>query len=107
LPLQVPAGELWIVHKNGQFIKWTNDGKLTASDAHGATIEFDGAGNLNSAANTWTHTGNVIIDGDLNVTQTGTADIDWVVDGVSLKGHTHNVNAVQPGSSTLPTTVPL
>lgn len=28
LPLNVPSGELWIVHKSGSFLKLTNDGKL-------------------------------------------------------------------------------
>lgn len=64
-PLDVPAGEFWLVHKNGQFLKLTNDGKLTASDGHGASVVLDGTGNIESAATTWTHTGKLIVTSDI------------------------------------------
>lgn len=102
-PLAVQAGEWWLVHKSGQFIKLTNDGKLTLSDAHGATITLDGAGNLVSQATQWTHTGPVEFksavhfDDNVQVDKTLTANADVVGGGKSLKNHTHP--GVQSGGS--------
>jgi phage baseplate assembly protein V len=39
-PLAVPAGEFWLVHKNGQFIKLTNDGIVTINAP--ASLIIDG-----------------------------------------------------------------
>jgi uncharacterized protein involved in type VI secretion and phage assembly len=77
-----PGGEFWLVHKNGQSIKLTNDGALTLDDGHGATIALDGAGNIASTG-TWTHTG------------TFTATVDVIGGGKHLKTHTHS--GVQTG----------
>jgi phage baseplate assembly protein V len=102
-PLAVPSGEYWLVHASGAFVKLTNDGKLTFSDGQGAQIQFDGAGNIDSQANQWNHTGNVTVTGDLTVTEnlqvdgTATANTDVVGDGISLKSHEHS--GVQGGSS--------
>ena len=43
-PLNVPSGELWIVHKNGAFLKLTNDGKLLIN----CSVEVD-IGDLGSS----------------------------------------------------------
>jgi phage baseplate assembly protein V len=110
-PLSVPSGELWIVHKNGQFAKFTNDGKLTFGDGHGASLEFDGSGNLVTAANNWTHTGTVTFQDDVTfskdvtVDQTLTATMDVVGGNVSLK--THLTSAVQVGTGISGLPVPL
>lgn len=32
-PLPVPAGELWLFHKSGAYLKFTNDGKVTVNSA--------------------------------------------------------------------------
>ncbi|MDB6104034.1 MAG: phage baseplate assembly protein [Gammaproteobacteria bacterium] len=88
-PLAVPAAECWLVHKSGSFIKFTNDGKLTLSDAHGATLQLDGAGNIVSQATQWTHTGPMHVTGNVQVDQTLTANTDVVGGGKSLKNHTH------------------
>lgn len=55
-PLTVPAGEAWLVHKTGQSIKLTTDGKLTLADGKGAIITLNGDGTITSAGN-WTHAG--------------------------------------------------
>jgi phage baseplate assembly protein V len=108
-PLPVQAGEWWLVHKSGQFIKLTNDGKLTLSDAHGATITLDGAGNLISQAAQWTHTGPVEFksavhfDDNVQVDKTLTANTDVIAAGISGKGHTHP-GIQRGGSSTDPPT---
>jgi uncharacterized protein involved in type VI secretion and phage assembly len=60
-PLEVQSGEFWLVHQKGQSFKLTNDGKLTISDGQGASVVLDGSGNIESAATTWTHTGNLVV----------------------------------------------
>jgi len=66
-PLPVPAGEFWLVHKLLQSLKLTNDGKLALTDGHGATITMNGDGTITSTANSWTHTGDMTIDGNVMV----------------------------------------
>lgn len=95
LPLAVQSGEFWIFHKKGQFIKLTNDGKLSLSDGKGATAILNGDGTISSSG-TWTH------DGDLTATGTVTGQTD-VVGGstdISLVNHTHTSES--PGSPTSP-----
>ena len=46
-PPQAPSGEFWLVHATGSFLKLRNDG----------TIE--------SSAETWTHTGDLHVSGDV------------------------------------------
>ncbi len=46
-PLDVQSGEFWLIHKNGSFLKLTNDGKLLLN----TTVELD-AGNLANALHT-------------------------------------------------------
>ncbi len=95
--LQPQSGEFWYVNPtNGNLIRVTNDGKVYISDAHGASVEMDGAGNIISAANSWTHTGTFTIDGDTtitgNVSVSGTLEStgDGTVNGVDIKNHTHS-----------------
>jgi phage baseplate assembly protein V len=94
--LAVPSGEFWLVHANGQFVKLTNDGKLTVSDGQGATITLNGDGTITSAATQWTHNGPVHITGNVQVDQTLTANTDVVGGGISLKNH--KTTEVQPGT---------
>jgi phage baseplate assembly protein V len=89
--LSVQSGEFWIVHGKGAFVKLTNDGKLTVSDGQGATIALNGDGTITSAANSWTHTGDVNVTGNVNVSKTMTATIDVVGGSKSVKGHEHDV----------------
>jgi uncharacterized protein involved in type VI secretion and phage assembly len=107
-PLAVQSGELWIVHANGQFGKWTNDGKLTFGDGQGAQVQFDGSGNLVSAAKQWTHTGSVSIDGDVDVTGTvaATEDVTAGTADISLVGHNHPVIGIETGTSDINTNSP-
>jgi uncharacterized protein involved in type VI secretion and phage assembly len=67
-PLAVPAGELWMQHKNGAFLKLQNDGSATFSDGAGATVRLNGDGTITSAATKWDHTGPVNITGDVTIT---------------------------------------
>lgn len=64
VPLPVPAGEVWLVHKLGASWKLTNDGKATFSDGNGATVALNGDGTISSTG-TWTHNGNVAFNGQV------------------------------------------
>ena len=105
VPLQVQSGELWIVHAKGGFFKLTNDGKVTFSDGQGASVALNGDGTITSAANSWSHTGNVTITGDLNVSETITATTDVVGGNVSLANHL--TNGVTAGTALSGLPVPL
>lgn len=96
-PLPVPAGEFWIVHASGAFFKLTNDGKLTLSDAHGASVELDGAGNIASAG-AWKHTGT------LEVTAAVTLDSTLAVTGKTTAAEIDSSGPIKVGGVTL--TVP-
>ena len=65
-PLDVPAGEFWLVHKSGSFLKFHNDG----------TVELNSNGTLTSTAPQWNHTGPVRVTGDMTVTGNIVATID-------------------------------
>jgi phage baseplate assembly protein V len=111
LPLAVNSGEFWLVHASGQFVKLTNDGRLTVSDGHGATVYLDGSGNIVSNANQWTHTGpmsidgNVAITGNATVSETLTATTDVIGGNVSLLNHL--TSGVTAGSSSSGPPIPL
>lgn len=94
-----PGGEFWLVHKLGQSIKLTNDGHLTLNDGHGATITLDGAGNINSAATQWTHTGPVHFTDNVQIDKTLTGNVDVIGGGKSLKTHVHS-GVTSGGSNT-------
>jgi phage baseplate assembly protein V len=94
-PLSVPSGEAWWIHKSGQSIKLTNDGKLTITDGHGATIQLDGGGNIVSQATQWTHTGPVHFTDNVQIDKTLTANTDVVAGSISLKNH--RTSGVQTG----------
>lgn len=96
IPMAAQSGELWLVHAKGGFFKLTNDGKVSFSDGHGATLAMDGGGNINSAATQWIHTGAVEFknavhfDDNVQVDKTLTATTDVIGGGKSLKTHTHS-----------------
>lgn len=104
-PTSVPSGEFWLVHKSGQSVKLTNDGKLTLSDGHGAAWALNGDGTT-SVTGPVTFSDNVHFVKDVQVDQTLTADLDVVGGGISLRGHTHLVSGVQTGSSFITTAAP-
>ncbi len=103
-PLAVQSGEFWLVHKSGAFFKLLNTGAITFSDGQGASLTMDGAGNINSAANTWTHNGTINVTGNVAVTGGITATQDIVAGIISLMNHKHS--AVQSGSQTSGPPVP-
>lgn len=61
------------------------------------------AGNFTSSAAGWTHTGDVTITGNLNVSQTVTATTDVVGGGKHLKTHVHGGVTAGAASTAAPT----
>ena len=94
-PLQVQPGEFWLVHKSGAFFMLVNAGGMLFSDAHGASVQLDGAGNINTAGN-WTHTGNLDVIGI--VTGTETATFAGEVQGNGIKLSVLKVTGVSTGT---------
>lgn len=80
-PLNVPAGEFWLVHKSGSMLKFHADG----------SVEIKANAGITSSATSWAHTGNITVTGTL------TATTDVVGGGKSLKTHVHS--GVQTGGS--------
>lgn len=97
VPLPVNPGERWIVHKNGQFVKLTNDGKITVSDAHGAQVQMDGAGNIASQGN-WTHMGSMTITQNMHVE--GNTTVDGTLSNQGINVTTHGHQSTSPGTRT-------
>jgi uncharacterized protein involved in type VI secretion and phage assembly len=97
VPLAVPSGEYWLVHKSGAYIKLPNNGKVALADAHGSTFMLNNDG-------TTVLVSNLIVDGyiaasgditDRNVTGgTTMEDIRTVYDS-----HTHG-NVQNGGGNT-------
>lgn len=50
-PLAVPAGEFWLVHKEGAALKLTNDGTLTLADKAGSSLAMNADGTVTINAN--------------------------------------------------------
>jgi phage baseplate assembly protein V len=82
-PLTVAAGEFWLVHKSGGFLKLTNDGKVLINGqaeidltAPALNITISGnatlsvGGNITSSATVWNHAGPMNIAGNTTVTGT-------------------------------------
>jgi uncharacterized protein involved in type VI secretion and phage assembly len=81
-PLSVPSGEFWLVHKNGQYFKFKNDG----------TIQTNG---------TWNHTGDLHVTGNITATQditdhTGTTNESMRAMRTIYDAHVHPPGSVPP-----------
>lgn len=72
-PLSVPSGELWLVHKSGQYLKLLNDG----------TIESHGA---------WLHKGSMVIEETLLVQNTITGQGGMAVTGDNGTGKSMSID---------------
>ncbi|WP_186033506.1 phage baseplate assembly protein V [Burkholderia gladioli] len=83
----VPSGEIWAVHEKGQFLKLTNDGKLTANDAAGSTVVMngDGTGTVTFAGGL-TVNADTTINGTLTVTETITGEAGITITGENPTG---------------------
>lgn len=87
--LDVPAGEFWLVHSTGAFLKLTTAGALELADAGGATLTMNGSGAITIEA-----PGGVNING---ATISAAGEITNKA-GVVLGTHTHS--GVETGSGT-------
>ncbi len=85
-PLPVPSGECWQVHKSGSYFKMLNDG----------SIEMVAVGGLRTTAETWHHTGNLIVSGDITDRDNGLGSLH----ALRTAYDTHRHYDTQPGSGT-------
>jgi phage baseplate assembly protein V len=81
VPPAVPAGETWIVHKSGSFLKFHNDGTVEMKAAAGATY----------AATSHTFTGPVTMNNTVLVKQTITGQGGMAVSGDNGSGNTSTI----------------
>jgi uncharacterized protein involved in type VI secretion and phage assembly len=63
-PAGVACGELWLVHSTGSAVKMTNDGKVTISDAAGASLSFLNGGTI-ALTGTLAVTGAIKVNGTI------------------------------------------
>lgn len=88
----VPSGEIWMVHQQGQFLKLTNDGKLTANDKAGSTIVMNGDGTGTATfASGLTVNANTTINGTLTVIDTITGEAGITITGTNPSGNASNI----------------
>ena len=93
VPLNTPSGEFWLVHKSGAFFKLLNSGAATVTDGKGATMTLNGDGTITSTATMWTHTGNVMVAGNL-------VTVGSLTNNGKNVGSTHAHSGVQTGGGT-------
>ncbi|QEH36496.1 Phage-related baseplate assembly protein [Aquisphaera giovannonii] len=105
-PLSVPAGEFWVVHKSGSFLKFKNDGSVELHAAEDLNATVAGQANLAvtgkvvASATEFDLTGNVKVTGDITASgniydQNGAKDHIGHIRDV-YDGHTHPA----PGGTT-------
>lgn len=88
----VPSGEIWAVHQQGQFLKLTNDGKVTLNDKAGSTVVMNGDGTGTATFGSGlTVNANTKINGTLLVTQTITGQGGIVISGNNGSGNASSV----------------
>ena len=100
LPVAVPSGEFWLLHKSGSLLKFTNDGKVALTTNSDFNLTVGGAFNATSTgAVTLNSNAGVTINGvaiNSSGSVSGAADVQ-TTSGISLKNHVHT--GVQSGSS--------
>lgn len=108
-PLNVPSGEIWIVHKSGSFLKFHADGSIEINAAAGASYTatahaFHGPVTMDTTLQTSgqiTGQGGLAISGGSGASVQGNMNItggDVKADTISLKAHVHG--GVQSGGGT-------
>lgn len=71
--------QLIIRHASGTVFQINNDG----------SIVLNSVGGITSTAPSWTHTGDITVQGNVHSTQSVIGDVDVLGNGVSLSSHTH------------------
>jgi phage baseplate assembly protein V len=104
--MNVPSGEVWVVHKLGSFMKLTNDGKVGINgeleiDATAPTINITATGPINiSGGGTMTLSAPTIdLVGNLNVTGNTSLTGTLTNNGVDV-GSPHKHTSNSPGTPT-------
>ncbi len=113
LPVAVPSGEFWLLHKSGSLMKFTNDGKVAVTSHSDLNVTVGGNLNANVTGNVSARvsgsvsanvTGNVnvtaptlALTGNLTVSGTIVAQGEVTGNGKHLSTHTHS--GVTSGSS--------
>jgi len=106
VPLAVPAGEVWLVHASGAFVKLTNAGELLVQDKAGSivTLHGDGKGTLSFAAGL-TINADTQLNGDLrvsgNVSDLNTGHGTLADLRTTYNAHDHAVQNVRAGTDTV------
>lgn len=98
-PPSVPAGEIHLIHGQGQFVKLLADGSISAQAGAGDTavsllMKADGT---IASKGSWTHTGTWHVTDEVTADKSVTATVDVVGGGKHLKTHVHS--GVQAGGS--------
>lgn len=88
-------------HRDGALDLGTDDGAVYVSiGKDDVKIKVGSSMSITASKSDIKIVGDVKIDGNLSLTKTGTANVDFVAAGKSLKGHTHT--SASPGSPTTP-----
>jgi uncharacterized protein involved in type VI secretion and phage assembly len=97
-PLPCPAGEFWLQHKSGAYLKFTNDGKFTVNsqleiDATAPTINITAATAVN------------VVAPAVNIGAAGQALHGIVTDAMTALFNSHTHNDPQGGATGVPNQV--
>lgn len=108
-PLPVPAGEFWLRHQSGSFLKFKNDGSVEVHAAGNLNATVAGQANLTvtgkvvASAQEFDLTGNVKVTGDVLVTG-DISDLNGLHGSIGYLRQTYNVHThpISGGSTTQP-----
>jgi hypothetical protein len=93
-PANTPAGECWIQHESGAFIRLNNQGQILLQDATGTKVLLNNSGTV-AVTGQVAVSGKIVAQGDIITNAAGTA--------VSLDNHVHlDPDTVPPHSTTPP-----
>jgi len=106
LPLPVPSGEVWLVHKTGSLLKFNTDGTVTLHTVAALGVHSDTVINYDAPQHNFTG-GPVSMDHKLTVTDADGIEVvggDVKADTIRLK--THRTSGVTTGGGTSGVPVP-
>jgi hypothetical protein len=114
-PPQVQSGEILVKHQKTSNLFFKNDGSVTHTDGHGATLFHDGQGNATHTAKTIHHTANdstaKIVDtatsGSNTNTRTSDPNAGSIVDTAKQGSNTSTITNSAPSGISLTATQPV
>lgn len=92
-PLSVPAGEFWLVHKTGTFLKFTNDAAASLNVVGNLNITVAGQVNLSATGKVIASASEFDLTGNLKVTGDITASGE-IYDEGGLKGNIGHIRDI-------------